>query len=350
MSKKDQEQNVDKKSSALQAGRDIIIAKGLSYEEVQKVALDVYRKNFLELSGIAADIANTRVTEITDKFLSKLLKEFPEGLDKALDPDFQYSLFTVQKEFARCGDEDLGDLLVDLLVDRTKYDQRDILQIVLNESLITAPKLTENQLAALSIIFLFKHTQHKQIKNFPDFGHYLDVYASPFIDKLVKNEACYQHLQFTGCGSVGLGSISLDSIFLQTYQGLFQKGFDKSEIEDKEISIGYDELVFGTCLSDPEKVQVKVIDLESLDKLLESKSIKQEDKQKIINLFNSGNMSNGQVKEKCVEIRPYMAKLIEIWSDSPMKKFTLTSVGIAVGHANIKRLAGEFSDLSIWIN
>jgi hypothetical protein len=27
-----------------------------------------------------------------------------------------------------------------------------------------------------------------------------------------------------------------------------------------------------------------------------------------------------------------------------------SSVGIAIGHANIKRLVGEFANLSIWIN
>ncbi len=32
------------------------------------------------------------------------------------------------------------------------------------------------------------------------------------------------------------------------------------------------------------------------------------------------------------------------------KSFTLTSVGIAIGHANIKRPVSKFSNLSIWIN
>ena len=48
--------------------------------------------------------------------LSKLQREHPAGLEKSYDPDFQYALFTVQKEYARNGDKDLGDLLVDLLV------------------------------------------------------------------------------------------------------------------------------------------------------------------------------------------------------------------------------------------
>lgn len=45
-----------------------------------------------------------------------------------------------------------------------------------------------------------------------------------------------------------------------------------------------------------------------------------------------------------------MKKIFETWESSAIKNFTLTSVGIAIGHANIKRLVGEFSDLSIWIN
>lgn len=51
-------------------------------------------------------------------------------------------LFSAQKEHARIGDEDLGDLLVQLLVDRTKVRDRNLVQIALNESLEVAPKLT----------------------------------------------------------------------------------------------------------------------------------------------------------------------------------------------------------------
>jgi len=61
-------------------------------------------------------------------------------------------------------------------------------------------------------------------------------------------------------------------------------------------------------------------------------------------------MSQTEVKEKCTAIRSYMSGLFETWPGSLMTKFTLTSLGIAIGHANIKRLIGEFANLSIWIN
>jgi len=350
-SSKDQEQNVAEGSTPIQAGGNVTITKtGLTYAEVRDIALDVYRANFYKLAGVAKETAKARAEEITEGFLSKLQKEHPAGLEKANDPDFQYALFTVQKEYARNGDKDLGDLLVDLLVDRSKHNQRDILQIVLNESLSTAPKLTENQLAVVAVIFLFGYTQNLGIRNHQMFAEYLDKHVAPFATKVVKNMACYQHLQFTGCGAIGLGARSLESILGMTYQGEFLKGFDAKEVTDRGVSIGVDPRFFMPCLNDPSKMQVRVNSKELLDKNLEAHAITPEDRAKISALFDVGKMNETEIKEKCVEIRPYMSGLIETWSESAMKNFTLTSVGIAIGHANIKRFVGEFADLSIWIN
>jgi hypothetical protein len=231
MLNKDQKQNVAEGSTAIQAGRDIIIT-GLNYNDVKNIALDVFKANFYELAGVAKEVARDRAEEITEAFLLKLKQENPDGFKKSDDPDFQYALFTVQKEYARNGDKELGDLLVDLLVDRSKQDQRDILQIVLNESLLTAPKLTESQLAILAMIFLFGYTQSFDIGNYQIFAEYLDKYVAPFASKLVKNLASYQHLEFSGSGSIGLGVRSLEGILSVTYHGLFLKGFEEKEITD----------------------------------------------------------------------------------------------------------------------
>lgn len=351
MLSKDQEQNVADGSTAIQAGGNVNITKmGLTYAEVRDVALDVFRANFYELAGVAKETAKARAEEITESFLTKLQKEHPAGLEKSHDPDFQYALFTVQKEYARNGDKDLGDLLVDLLVDRSKQEQRDILQIVLNESLSTAPKLTESQLAVLAVIFLFKYTQNFGIGNHQMLAEYLDKHVAPFASKIVKNMACYQHLEFSGCGAIGLGERSLESILGITYQGQFLKGFDEKEIADRGVSIGLDQRFFMPCLNDRAKLQVRANNKELLDKAFEAHAITPEDRSKITTLFDVGKMNDAEIKDKCIEIRPYMAGLFETWSGSAMKSFTLTSVGIAIGHANIKRLVGEFANLSIWIN
>ena len=100
----------------------VAITQGPSVAEVRALALDVFRANFLELAGQAAEAARARAEEITEKFLKELQQQHKQGLKQAQDPDFQYALYTAQREYARCGDKELGDLLVDLLVDRTKQE------------------------------------------------------------------------------------------------------------------------------------------------------------------------------------------------------------------------------------
>jgi hypothetical protein len=351
MLNKEQAQAVGDGSTALQAGGNVVITQvGLSYTEVRDVALDVFRSNFYQLAGPAMETAKARATEITEDFLKKLQAEHPDGFKKGQDPDFQHALFTVQKEYARTGDKDLGDLLVDLLVDRSKQDQRDILQIVLNESLATAPKLTETQLSVLAIIFLFRYTQNQGIGNHDLLAKYFDQHVLPFSERLVKNPSCYQHLEFTGCGSIQMGEISLEQVLEQTYQGQFLKGFEASEIQTRDVTVGMDSRFFIPCLNNPAKFQVRANNRKTLEQSIDANAISADDKAKILALFDVEKMSHAEIRETCIKLRPYMEKVFDTWSDSSMKSFTLTSVGMAIGHANIKRLIGEFASLSIWIN
>lgn len=336
-------------STNIQA-EEVSVSQGLTYTEVRQVATDVFKANFYDLAGEAKNIAESRASQITEDFLAKLQSENPDGFAKAQDPDFQHALFTVQKEHARSGDEDLSSLLVDLLVDRSKQNQRDILQIVLNESLSIAPKLTKEHLAALAVAFLFRYTQNYGIGNHEFLGQYLDKHCAPFAENIPRNQASYQHLQFSGCGAVGMGSTSLENILGKTYQGLFLKGFEQEEVTKREISIGTDQNFFIPCLNDSEKLQVRANSKEILEKNMEKFNVPEGDRPKILALFNLGKMNEAEIKEKCIEIRPYMKQVFDAWSSSDLKSFTLTSVGIAIGHANIKRLVGEFANLSIWIN
>ena len=329
---------------------EFTVVQGLTYPEVRQVAIDVFKANFFELAGEARVIAAERAEQVTEEFLNKLQIENPHGFSKAQDPDFQHALFTVQKEYARTGDKDLGDLLVDLLVDRSKQDQRNILQIVLNESLNVAPKLTDDQLAALAVVFFCRYTMNPGVGNHQMLAESFNKFIGPFSDKLSKNQACYQHLEFSGCGSISMGASDLQQIYGKKYQGLFLKGFDQEEIERRNISIGFDQRVFIPCLNDPSKLQVRANNHDVLKELMDGIGIPESDRPKITSLFDLNKMNNNEIKEKIVEISPCMKNIFETWESSALKNFTLTSVGIAIGHANIKRLVGEFSDLSIWIN
>lgn len=343
-------QKAGDQSTNVQA-ESITINQGITYSEVREIVLDIFHSNFAQLSEKASIIARDRAKEITDTFLKKLEAQNYNGIANAQDPDFQYALFTIQKEYARNGDKDLGDLLVDLLVDRTKYDRRTILQIVLNESLSVAPKLTSDQLATLSIVFLINYAMFNGLKDLPTFLNFLDTYFAPFANLLSKNRSCYQHLEFAGCGSVGMGEFDILNSLKKNYQGLFSKGFNEEEIDKMHIKLSDFPLLFTYCLHDTNIKQINALNEIVLKDIAKNSGVSEQALNILISLNNNFSMSNEEIRDYIIRERGYMKNVFEVWKNSLMKNLTLTSVGIAIGHANIKRnLNIEFADLSIWIN
>lgn len=350
---KSQEQHVDQHGTAIQANGNVSLSVthvGLTIHEAKELFNDLFDLNFYKLQGKAQATAQERNNEVTEKFLQKLQDEYPAGLQQSENPDFQDALFTVQKEYAKAGDKDLGDILVDLLVDRSKQETRNILQIVLNESLHAAPKLTNSQLAILSIIFCLRHVQARKIGNHQQLHEWLSKYIQSLANNIIASKSCFQHIVFTGCGSVSMGQITLEEIFQQVYPGLFNNGFEVTRIDELAMSEDDRKIYFVNCINDPIKFQVNAMNMETLEGYFTAHAVTTENHTRIIELFNAGRMNVAEIKAKVVEFSPFMEPIFVSWSASEMKNFELSSVGIAIGHANIKRLAGEFADLSIWIN
>ncbi len=350
-----QEQSVTDGGIGAQAGRDNHIHVGLSYGDVRQLVLDLVSQNFLRLAGDAADIAEKRITKITDNFLGQLQSQHPEGFKQAKDPDFQHALFTVQKEYARCGDNHLGDLLVDLLVDRTKHDSRTILQIVLNESLLVAPKLTRDQLATLSILFFLNYTVTDGLDGPESFYENLDKFLLPFLDDAKTTETSFRHLEYAGCGSfhpvsVFTGSVTpLENYFRRGYPGLFSKGLEAADVLAAGLAVPLDHQIFRKCMNDVDKIQVDAWTLRDLRRKAKDLGISNEDLAKLEKLQTKNLLANSEIKETLIKNRTYMEKFFRE-SNKNFPRFELTSVGIAIGHANVKKSVGEFTDLSIWIN
>jgi hypothetical protein len=186
--------------------------------------------------------------------------------------------------------------------------------------------------------------------NHDAFLKYLDRYVAPFVGLLSAKTAGFQHLEYSGCGTVGLGSVSLAEVFRLHYGGLFSKGFDGAQVEAKQLTIPISSSMFIRCLNDKTHLQINAVNVEAIRSKCSEMSISPEDAEKLVALHNETLMAHNEVQEHIVKSRDYMNQVFDLWSTSSMNVFTLTSVGIAIGHANIKKATGEFTDLSIWIN
>ncbi|MBU1705967.1 hypothetical protein KKG19_04575 [Patescibacteria group bacterium] len=344
-----QSQKSGDNSTNLQA-QNLIVNQGLSYGDVKEIALDIFNTNFLELSQEALQTAVKRAEEITNKFIEKLKIEKPGTIDAVKDPGFQYALFEAQKSYAKTGDKDMSDVLIDVLVDRVEHGERDLRQIVLDECISVIPKLTSSQLDTLTIVFLLKYTRNFNIGDFSSLKQYLEVYIKPFVDNLSKEQSLFQHLQFAGCGSLSIGSSKIEAIYKKTYRGLFFQGFDQAAFE---AQVGDFEKYGATttkCLNDDQKLQINAIDEEALDKVAKDRNLDEDVSKKLKTMFNQNLMPDSVIKDKLIQLTDgFMKKLFDIWDNSAMKNMTLTSVGIAIAQANFRRKTGITLDLSVWI-
>lgn len=332
----------------VQAGRDVSVSVGLSLADVRQVAMDVYRANFLELAGQAADIARDRVNDFVDTFTDTLGREAPGALEEMRNPDMQYALFTAQREFARSGEKDLGEMLVKLLVDRAKAKNQDLMRLVLNESINTAPKLTSGQLDALSTVFLFRYTRKMDVVDQQALCTYLGTYIKPFLDNVPRKQSNYQHLEYAGCATASIASAPAEDILKNTYPGLFCKGFSE---EVARIAVDVDKFssLLVPCLNDPQQLQIATVNDDTLQMMAGQLGATPDEAAKLRGLLTSHLLPADRVRAVVVGIEPGLEILFKVWPEAPLHNLNLTSVGIAIGQANARSKTGQQFDLSIWI-
>ncbi len=212
-----QSQQTGDHSTNIQAQTVEIHHHGLTVPEVRKEFMALFEANFYRLQSVARETAEQRAKEVTEKFLGELAARNPAGLLAARDPDMQAAVFTAQREYARSGGEDLEQVLVELLVQRATA--KDLPRIVLNEAIAVASKLTEIQLDTLSLLLVFVHDApiRRVFESWSDLGHYLNGFIGPVIPATADDPGDLMHLKYTGCISTDLGGKKLSYRIVQAF-------------------------------------------------------------------------------------------------------------------------------------
>ncbi|MDR0332638.1 MAG: hypothetical protein LBI15_04165 [Dysgonamonadaceae bacterium] len=192
------------KSSGIQVAGNLIT--GVSIEDAKQVALDIFKDNFLILSEQAANTALVRAEELVNEFILTLYDRYQNYIHKLQDPAIQYSLFNVQRDYAKSGDSELKKQQLYLLIERTISEERTLKQIVLDEAIETLPKLAAEQLNFLSFIFIADNLTVKLFQN--KFTKDIDFNIIEIMDNLKLfcdfsskdlRQHVVGHLQYLGC-------------------------------------------------------------------------------------------------------------------------------------------------------
>lgn len=348
-----QSQKSGNNSNNMQAGGNITI--GASYTEIKQIAQDIFNTNFLMLCGEAKSIAENRAREIVDDFLTKYHDKIASAssetdmLDTAKDPDFQYALFATQRDYARSGKKDLKEMLVDILIQRTECKDNELRKIVLNEAIEVAPKVTQRQLNIISLSFLLLHSINHGVINIETFNNYLKQQILPFCGNLTEHNSDYQHISYARCGTTSQFGTSLLDAVKRQYCGVLNTGFDETAIAQLNLSAEQKSKAIITCLRNPSKLQVNAINSERVEILVHEINLSTDQHNTLKGLLENNVINEESFNNELLSLSPNFGILIDAWKKTPIQSLQLTSVGIALAQANIKKTIGTDLDLSIWI-
>lgn len=350
LNRQNQEQSSGDNSQNIQVAGNLII--GITEQRAKEIAIEIYKDNFIKLSSEAHEVAINRVEELVDDFLIKMHERNPQNLDSLKDPGMQASLYTAQKEYAKTGDKNLEETLVEMLVDRASLKNRDLKQIVLDESISTVSKLTSQQLDILTLVFILTRTQNHTLNNLISLDKYVKSTILPFVASITKEKSSYEHLVYSGCCIFqGIAfDENLENIIRDRYKAFFLNGFTKEQFDALVGPIeNFSDLIIPN-FHFPNKLQLNMMNEKKLEEFAIKKGITLDKIEKLKLTYNNEFlMSTVQVSEYLTKVNPELKNLFEIWRDSDMQATALTSVGIAIAQANFRRKTGMSFDLGIWI-
>jgi len=331
-------------------GNNVTIHNGITYSEAKEIALDVFTKNFLSLSQQAAETAKRRAEELVVGFLTKLEQEKAESISHIVDPGVQYALYTAQKEFARTGDKNISNIFVDILVDRISLIERDIKQIVFDESLLILPKLTIPQLDTMTIIFLLKYAPKSG--DF-DLNFSLAEEFKPFSDNLQCDTSLINHLIYSDCTVLSTSGPSVETLFLLNFKCLISKGLSEysrdklfEKISDSEWLRDY---LIPSPFNDPKEPRKTLAFFNKDDMLikLKEKGVPQNDIDLCVKGLESSYHIDYTAITKYLTTQEFMKKIVDSWNNSDLQYLELTDVGKVIANANYRRKTGKKIRLDI---
>lgn len=326
-------------------GRDVVIHMGITAADAKVIANEVWQSNFVKMKGDALQEVNERMDWFVQEFINRLSENSPEIMESLKEPDVIYSLLQAETEYARSGEEALGETLIDLLTERCRANERSLNSIVLNEAIKTVGGLTIGQINALTAWWLVMRVNVQPMQSQSQLFAWIQSTLVPLVELLPKKHAAYEHLSYTGCAQISIGTHDLGGAFWNSYPGLFSKGFLLDEVPSELQAYSG---LFMTCLNDPEKIQVAAITQEQLKELASMLEIPTK-VDAVTSLQNSQHMGPGEIIEMISQSVPGFRAFAEVWKSTPLENLVVSTVGIAIAHSHWRRRAKGCADLSIWI-
>lgn len=320
--------------------KEIKINTGLSYADVKQIVLDTFNSNFHTLKQEALELSNTRAIEFIEKFLSKIEEKEINLLNRFKDPDFLINFFDAQKAYAAKGYKFQMDLLIQMLMEKSKSNSLSTFELTVDESLKVITKLTQGQIDYLTIVLVLKNLNAVELPTENILKSFIQENIEPFISEVLSITDLV-HLESIGCihkrnsgAYIGLHSLTYK------FERLFIKGFTKQYFENKvgKIEIYKDFLV--PHAHNPELFQLFSMHQNTIQSRCQSHNLSKDNCQKIDRVYFETRMESDEIENYYTNISPNLKKLINTFNTN-YGRYELSTTGVLISIINLKAKANQ---------
>lgn len=338
-------------SSNYQAGNDLtVINHGISVADARAIAEDVVRINLIEFRDQAVEIALRRMTEFFDRWAARMQGASPAALEGVKEPDVQVAIAAAGAGYVRTGDDDLGEILVDLLADRCSVETRSLEATVLNEAISVASRLTDGQIAALAVAWTIRATVNPNYRTKLDVLGFVAQIASQFASRLPRGAGSYHYLASTGTCDLVDWPMPLALELSRTYPGAFTSGFTDEQILPVVLPLRESHpQLFRPCANGSNMLQLDAITLSELKR--KTRDLDEATRSALEGLLqNHPPEDYTALKEEISNYSADIADLQNLWIQTPLGSVKVTTTGTTIGHAEYRRIMGGAPPLRVWVS
>ena len=347
-----QNQKVGEGSLAVQATGDATVNVGISTEEMRAI-VESMAEQLPKYAAIASAIVEERLHTFEERVVGKFEEELREHRRAFEDPDFQYLLRSAQHTFARSGNDETCDNLVNLIGERSKQKERSLISLSLNTAVERAGLLSKQEFSCLSYAFFMRRVRHRSLPTVAAAAAFLSRFTEPLFIDMPRSATSYSYLESIGCGKISLGSASWRDVLISVYPHLFggEVGLDRMAAENGgDPSFGQSLIDAGFLVLQPSgSYKLTGVSQEEFLEAVSRSGFDQGKGQSVWSLVVQSAPSADHLAAM-LEANGFPAtKHFELVDSTGLERFEVTAVGMAIGHANLKRLTNFEGDLAIWL-
>lgn len=124
---------------------------GITVSDAFEISRSVVKQELAIYTNEALQTAERRFETIANKTIDRINKENSNLFPKFKDPAIQIALNETYKKYIETGDDELGDNLINMLIDRLEIESKNTKQFIIDDARNILPKLSISNLSFLAL-------------------------------------------------------------------------------------------------------------------------------------------------------------------------------------------------------